>query len=91
LDITNLIIKLKKIDQLLIGLLCLIIIVGLFTVASSEKLAQSIIMAQLINIFVGVSGMLLIILSDPKKNIYISPAYLFVKFISISTRSVFWL
>ena len=63
MDITNLIIKLKKIDQLLIGLLCLIIIVGLFTVASSEKLAQSIIMAQLINIFVGVSSMLLIILS----------------------------
>jgi len=73
LDITNLIIKLKKIDQLLIGLLCLIIIVGLFTVASSEKLAQSIIMAQLINIFVGVSSMLLIILSDPKKIFTLAP------------------
>jgi len=73
LDITNLIIKLKKIDHLLIGLLCLIIIVGLFTVASSEKLAQSIIMAQLINIFVGVSGMLLIILSDPKKIFTLAP------------------
>jgi len=73
LDITNLIIKLKKIDQLLIGLLCLIIIVGLFTVASSEKLAQSIIMAQLINIFVGVSSMLLIILSDPKKIFSLAP------------------
>ena len=73
MDITNLIIKLKKIDQLLIGLLCLIIIVGLFTVASSEKLAQSIIMAQLINIFVGVSGMLLIILSDPKKIFTLAP------------------
>ncbi len=73
MDITNLIIKLKKIDQLLIGLLCLIIIVGLFTVASSEKLAQSIIMAQLINIFVGVSSMLLIILSDPKKIFTLAP------------------
>ena len=73
MDITNLIIKLKKIDHLLIGLLCLIIIVGLFTVASSEKLAQSIIMAQLINIFVGVSGMLLIILSDPKKIFTLAP------------------
>ena len=73
MDITNLIIKLKKIDQLLIGLLCLIIIVGLFTVASSEKLAQSIIMAQLINIFVGVSSMLLIILSDPKKIFSLAP------------------
>ena len=73
MDITNLIIKIKKIDQLLIGLLCLIIIVGLFTVASSEKLAQSIIMAQLINIFVGMSGMLLIILSDPKKIFTLAP------------------
>ena len=73
MDITNLIIKIKKIDQLLIGLLCLIIIVGLFTVASSEKLAQSIIMAQLINIFVGVSSMLLIILSDPKKIFTLAP------------------
>ena len=73
MDITNLIIKLKKIDQLLIGLLCLIIIVGLFTVASSEKLAQSIIMAQLINIFVGVSSMLLIVLSDPKKIFTLAP------------------
>ncbi len=73
MDIINLIIKLKKIDQLLIGLLCLIIIVGLFTVASSEKLAQSIIMAQLINIFVGVSSMLLIILSDPKKIFTLAP------------------
>lgn len=73
MDITNLIIKLKKIDQLLIGLLCLIIIVGLFTVASSEKLAQSIIMAQLINIFVGVSSMLLIILSDTKKIFTLAP------------------
>ena len=73
MDITNLIIKLKKIDHLLIGLLSLIIIVGLFTVASSEKLAQSIIMAQLINIFVGVSSMLLIILSDPKKIFTLAP------------------
>ena len=73
MDITNLIIKLKKIDQLLIGLLGLIIIVGLFTVASSEKSAQSIIMAQLINIFVGVSSMLLIILSDPKKIFTLAP------------------
>lgn len=73
MDITNLIIKLKKIDHLLIGLLCLIIIVGLFTVASSEKLAQSIVIAQFINIFVGVSGMFLIILSDPKKIFTLAP------------------
>ena len=78
MDITNLIIKLKKIDHLLIGLLSLIIIVGLFTVASSEKLAQSIIMAQLFNIFVGVSGMLLIILSDPKKIFALAPLIYFL-------------
>jgi rod shape determining protein RodA len=53
--------------------LCLIIIVGLFTVASSDKLALPIMFSQLINIFVGVSGMLLILLSDPKKIFALAP------------------